>query len=149
MTEARFRTIVIALLVLNIFVISALAGAAFTWLTERATPANLLPLAAEHLPAPQRAAFQRALADARRAGRDIRLEAQQAKIDAASLIGQQTLDPAALNAALAKARQDDFAMREKIETRAVEFVATLPLEARRLLADGLIQRLAPKPSTTK
>lgn len=149
MTEGRFRTLVIALLVLNIFVICALAGAALTFVTERAPAPGQLPLAGEHLAAAQRTAFQRALNEARRAERPTRLDATQSRIDAASLIGQPTLDPVALKAALAKARQDDFEIRQKIEERAVDFVAALPIEDRRVLADGLMQRLAPKPAAAK
>jgi uncharacterized membrane protein len=147
MTEGRFRTLVIALLVLNIFVICALAGAALTFLTDRTPVAGQMPLAGEHLPAKQRTLFQRALNEARRAQRPTQLDGTQSKIDAASLIGQASLDPLALKAALAKARQDDFTVRQAIEDRAVDFVATLPLEDRQRLALGLMQRLAPKPAT--
>jgi uncharacterized membrane protein len=149
MSEVRFRTLVIALAVLNIFVISALAGAVFTLVTKAEPQPSLMPLAGERLPQTERQAFQRALGDARRAARETRIEGQQAKLDVASILGQPTLDQTALTAALAKARQDDFAMREKIETKAVEFVATLPLDDRRLLAQGLLARIAPKPPATK
>jgi uncharacterized membrane protein len=72
------------------------------------------------------------------------MDSQQAKFDAGTLIGQPTVDQAALKAALAKARAADLATREIIEERAVEFAATLPVEARRLLAEGIIQRITPK-----
>lgn len=149
MTERSFRIIVISLLVLNIFLIGALAGGGLTWVRSTQNKAESLPLAGEQLPSGQRAAFRQALNDARKADRPSILEAQQAKIDAASLLGQPNLDTAALSAALARARDADMALRERIEQRAVDFAATLSYDERRALAENLIRRNAPKPAATK
>ena len=147
MTEARFRTLVISLLTLNIFVLCALIGGGLTWLlAAQQTAPRLLPLAAEYLPTTQRNAFQRALAETRRTLKQTMLESHQAKVMAASLLEQPQLDQAALSSALEKARQTDIAVRAAVEQRAVEFAMTLPVEQRRLLAEGLLQRIAPKPS---
>lgn len=149
MTERGFRIFVLSLLVLNTFLIGALAGGGLTWIRSTQTRVETLPLAGEQLPAGQKKAFRQALNDARKAERPSVLEAQQAKIDAASLLGQPTLDTAALSAALARARDADIALRARVEQRAVDFAATLSYDERRALAEGLIRRSMPKPAATK
>ncbi|WP_286203024.1 periplasmic heavy metal sensor [Rhizobium lusitanum] len=94
-------------------------------------------------------AFRQALSDARKAERSSVLESQQAKIDAASLLGQPTLDTEALSAALARARNADMGLRAKLEQRAVDFAATLSYDERRALAESLIRRSVPKPAAAK
>lgn len=146
MSEGRFRTLVVILLALNVFLLCSVAGGAAVWLYQsRETQVKQLPLAAEFLPEKSRKAFEKVLSEAYRAQRQTSLEAKQARIDAAALIGKEPLDVAALKAALAKAREGDTATRGVVEERAIDFAATLPVAQRQLLAQGLMQRLAPKP----
>ncbi|NTG51374.1 periplasmic heavy metal sensor [Agrobacterium rhizogenes] len=149
MTERGFRIFALSLLVLNTFLIGALAGGGLTWISSTQTRVETLPLAGEQLPSGQKKAFRQALNDARKAERPSVLESQQAKIDAASLLGQPTLDAEALSAALARARNADIALRAKLEQRAVDFAATLSYDERRTLAESLIRRSVPKPAAAK
>ncbi|MGV1756900.1 periplasmic heavy metal sensor [Rhizobium sp. P44RR-XXIV] len=149
MTDRSFRILVISLLVLNTFLIGALAGGGLTWIRNSQPGAGLMPLGGEQLPSSQKKALRAALNEARRDERQTILEAQQAKIDAASLLGQPVLDTEALSAALARARNADVALRAKVEQRAVDFAATLSYDERRALAGSLIRRNMPKAAATK
>ncbi|GAC1043471.1 periplasmic heavy metal sensor [Rhizobium sp. No.120] len=150
MTDRSFRIVVIFLLVLNTFLVGALAGGGLTWIRKTQARGEMMPLAGEQLPSTQRKALRAALNEARKGERQTILEAQQAKIDAASLLGQPTLDTAALSAALARARDADIALRAKVEQRAVDFAATLSYDERRALAESLARRSMPKaPAATR
>lgn len=146
MSEGRFRTLVVILLAFNVFFLCLVAGGAAVWLYQlRETPVKQLPLAAEFLPEKSRKEFEKVLSQAYRAQHQTSLEAKQARIDAAALIGKPILDVAALKATLSRVREDDTATRGVVEDNAIDFVAKLPVEQRQLLAQGLMQRLAPKP----
>ncbi|MDR3496738.1 MAG: periplasmic heavy metal sensor [Ancalomicrobiaceae bacterium] len=149
MSERGFRWLVVSLLVLNVFLLGALLGGGVTWITSSAKPLARLPLAGELLPQKDRVELTKALAETRRAARDTVLEGRQAQIDAASLLGQPTLDPSALSTALERARNAELAVRAAVEQRAVEVAASLPLDARRRLAEGLLQRFVPRPPAAK
>ncbi|ACM38399.1 MULTISPECIES: periplasmic heavy metal sensor [Rhizobium/Agrobacterium group] len=148
MTEHGFKRLAIGLLVLNTFLICALAGAGFFYLYDTATiPPSRLPLAGEQLPSKLRGEFQKALNDARRDVRSTGLEARQARVEAAALMGKPELDGVALADALKRAREAEYAVRAATEQKAIDFVASLSVDERRRLADGLIQREAPRPAT--
>ncbi len=148
MTDQSFRRLVLGLLVVNTFLLTAVVGGGLFYLSgEKRQTAQRLPLAGEQLPGKQRQALQQALADARRAVRSTQLEARQARVEAAALMGKPDFDPAALSDALARARAAEMAVRAAVEARAVEFAATLSVDERRRLADGLIGREAPRPAT--
>lgn len=144
MTDRSFRIVVISLLVLNTFLIGALAGGGLTWIRKTQARAEMMPLAGEQLPSAQKKALRAALSEARKGERQTILDAQQAKIDAASILGQPKLDTAALSAALARARDADLALRTKVEQRAVDFAATLSYDERRALSESLVRRSMPK-----
>ncbi|CDN52225.1 periplasmic heavy metal sensor [Neorhizobium galegae] len=148
MTDIHFRRLVISLLALNTFLICALAGAGLVYLrTDPPAAVTRMPLAGEQLSKDDREAFQRAMNDARRTVRQTSLEARQARIEAAALMGEPELDAKALASALDRARRAEIAVRAATEDRAVEFAQGLPLEARRRLAEGLLAREAPRPAT--
>lgn len=148
MTDQSFRRLVLGLLVVNTFLLTAVVGGGLFYLSgEKRQTAQRLPLAGEQLPGKQRQALQQALADARRAVRSTQLEARQARVEAAALMGKPDFDPAALSDALARARAAEMAVRAAVEARAVEFASTLSVDERRRLADGLIGREAPRPAT--
>ncbi|WP_332304481.1 periplasmic heavy metal sensor [Rhizobium sp. GR12] len=148
MSDQNFRWIVVVLLVVNTFLVCAIAGAGFVYLkNDPAAVAARMPLAGEQLPKAEREAFRRSLSDARRTMRETSAEARQARIEAASLMGAETLDPEALSAALERARKAEYEVRAATELQAAEFARTLSLEARRRLAEGLLAREAPKPAT--
>lgn len=148
MTDQSFRRLVLGLLVVNTFLLTAVIGGGVYYLSgETRQTAQRLPLAGEQLAGKQRQALQQALAEARRAVRSTQLEARQARVEAAALMGKPDFDPAALSDALARARAAEMAVRAAVEARAVEFAATLSTDERRRLADGLIGREAPRPAT--
>lgn len=149
MTDRSFRIVIISLLVLNTFLIGALAGGGLTWIRKTQMRAGMMPLAGEQLPSSQRRALRAALSEARKNERETILEAQQAKVDAASILGQPALNAEALAAALARARNADFALRTKLEQRAVDFAATLSYDERRALAASLVRRIVPRAAATK
>ncbi|MBB3289402.1 MULTISPECIES: periplasmic heavy metal sensor [unclassified Rhizobium] len=149
MTDRSFRIVVISLLVLNTFLIGALAGGGLTWIRKTQARAGMMPLAGEQLPSVQKKALRAALNEARKDNRQAILEAQQAKVDAASILGQPMLDKEALLAALARARNADIGLRTKLEERAVDFAATLSYDERRALAESLVRRSASRAAATK
>ena len=146
MTERRFRTLAIVLLVLNIFLIGALAGG-ILWLRNGQPPAGrTLQIAGRQLPEAGRTAFQEVLRKARRASRDIIQSADTAREDAARILSQPVLDKTALMLALERTRNADLALRARIEEKAVDFAASLSIEDRGLLADGLSPRRKSDPA---
>lgn len=148
MTDQSFRRLVLGLLVVNTFLLTAVVGGGLFYLSgEKRQTAQRLPLAGEQLPGKERQALQQALAEARRAVRSTQLEARQARVEAAALMGKPEFDAAALSEALTRARTAEMAVRAAVEARAVEFAATLSVDERRRLADGLIGREAPRPAT--
>lgn len=150
MSEQGYRRLVIGLLGFNTFLIAAIFGGAIFYLYgDTRQPPSRLPLAGEQLPGKQRAEFQKVLADARRDVRSVSLEARQARVEAAALMGKPDLDAAALSDALKRAREAEFAVRAATEERAISFATGLSVDERRRLADGLIQREAPRPPATK
>lgn len=150
MIELSFRRIVVGLLALNTFLLAAvLGGAGFYLYGNTSQPPSRLPLAGEQLPTKERDAFQKALADARRELRPVQLEARQARVEAAALLGKPELDAKALSDALKHARDAEIAVRAAAEESAIRFASNLPLEQRRRLADALIGREAPKTLATK
>ena len=132
--------LVAASLVLNVFLIGAVAGGA-GWLLGRSNPGYSLESAGGRLPADDRKAFRQALREVRRESRQIILDGQQARREAANLLQQPTLDATALAAALERARNADVTVRTRLEQRIIEFAASSPLEDRRLLAEGLLRHI--------
>jgi uncharacterized membrane protein len=132
--------LVAASLVLNVFLIGALAGGA-GWLIGRSNPGYSLESAGGQLPGNDRKAFRRALREVRRESRAVILDGQQARRDAAGLLQQPTLDAKALAAALERARNADVTIRTRLEQRIVDFAASSSLEDRKLLADALLRHV--------
>jgi|GEM_PF-896962 uncharacterized membrane protein len=150
MTEQGYRRLVIGLLAFNTFLIAAIFGGGLFYLYgDTRQPPSRLPLAGEQLPGKQRGELQKALAEARRDVRSVSLEARQARVEAAALMGKPDLDAIALRDALKRAREAELAVRAATEERAISFATGLSLDERRRLADGLVQREAPRPPAAK
>ena len=132
--------LVAASLVLNVFLIGAVAGGA-GWLLGRSNPGYSLESAGGRLPAEDRKAFRQALRQVRLESRQIILDGQQARREAANLLQQPTLDTNALAAALERARNADVAVRARVEQRIIEFAASSPPEDRNLLAEALLRHV--------
>ncbi|RUW21822.1 MULTISPECIES: periplasmic heavy metal sensor [unclassified Mesorhizobium] len=129
-----------ASLVLNVFLIGALAGGA-GWLIGKSNPGYSLEAAGGRLPAADRKAFRQALREVRRESRAVILDGQQARREAANLLQQPTLDANALAAALERARTADATIRSRLEQRIVEFAASSSPQDRKLLADALLRQV--------
>ncbi|UVK43472.1 periplasmic heavy metal sensor [Mesorhizobium sp. AR07] len=139
------RNLVVASVVLNVFLAGALAGGA-VWLRSGKSQGYSLEAAGGRLPEQDRTVFRKALRDVRRDSRQVILDGQQARREAADLLQQPVLDTAALSAALERARNADVTVRARLEQRIVEFAAASSAEGRRVLAEGLARRTGPQPS---
>lgn len=151
MKERGLQLLLIASLLLNVFIVGALIGAAVVWQREARPPTvalaaqpTRLRLAAMSLSPPYRRQLRQHLAQTARALRPQVDEARAARLDAQRLLSAPTLDAAALRAALERARSADEAIRSRIEASLVDFAATLPQAERSALAQAL-QRPARRP----
>lgn len=131
----------IASVVLNVFLLGGLIGGAVWIYVHEPRPGGSLQSAVERLPQSDRTALQAALRTVRRDNRQIVLEGQQGRRDAAELLKQPTVDTVALSAALDRVRTADVALRAKLEQRIVEFATTSSAALRLLLAETLIAHL--------
>lgn len=144
MTGRALRIGLIISLVVNVFVIGGLAGAAIMWqrvetqrpLTGIGRPARLRE-AAQALSPPNRRALRQAVREAAQSLRPVAEQAREARREAGRLLVQPTFDRAALEAALARARTADIAIRTRLEATVVDAASRLPVEERAALADAL------------
>jgi len=133
-------------LVLNAFLVGGLAGGAYQWFAAQrmhvAAPAPHVALrfATEGLSAQRQAQFLEALRTARRDNREYAREGRMARREVLALLAAPQLDGAALDAALARTRAADTALRAAVENGVAGFAATLTPEERKVFADGLRER---------
>jgi uncharacterized membrane protein len=142
------RNLLIASVVANVFLAGALAGGAVWIRSGKPAQGYSLEAAGGRLPDQQRMLFRKALREVRRESRDIILDGQQARREAADLLQQPVLDTAALSAALERARNADVTVRTRLEQRIIEFAAAGSAEDRSVLAEGLARRSGTQPSAT-
>ncbi len=135
MSPRTLRILCAVSILLNLFLIGGGIGA-LTWLHTRPAVAGLRAAGGD-LPRDQRRVFRSALRDARLEMRPTALAGRQARADAAALLRAPTLDQAALNAALARIRAADVAIRTHVEERAVVVAGTFSPADRAILADGM------------
>lgn len=162
MTAKALRWALAASLVLNVFLVGGMAGAAYQWVahgrpemtvqdvpdrgaggapgTRAAAPPRGLKLAAEGLSAEQQQSFRRSLREARQEARPHAEAARQGRREVLALLAAPQLDRAALERALARTRQSDMALRLRVERGVVDFAQTLSPEDRATLAAGLARR---------
>lgn len=144
MTGRSLRILLLASLVLNMFLVGGITGAAIMWSrTETQRPLNgvgrpaRLRQASEALQPDNRRALRQAVRAAARSVRPQAERARAARIEARDLLTKPDFDRAAFETALARARADDIAIRTRLEQSVVGVVATLPVEERVVLAKGL------------
>ncbi|MDP9415223.1 MAG: periplasmic heavy metal sensor [Pseudomonadota bacterium] len=148
MTAKAFRTLLIISVMLNVFLVGVIAGGAFMWLrAERPAPTlaadmrgGRLRIAGAGLSPEYRRAFRAALRETRRESRPLILESRAGRQEAARLLSQPVVNRAAVEAALARARAADIALRARLEERVIGFAVALPAEQRKVLAEGLEPR---------
>lgn len=139
MSTRWVRGLVIASVVLNVFLAGAFVGGA-VWLRNAKTGVSL-ESAGRQLPDQDRKAFREALRQVRVQSRQIILDGQQARQQAADLLQQPVMDEAAVSAALERARNADATVRTRLEQAIVDFAANTPLENRSVLAQALLRHM--------
>jgi uncharacterized membrane protein len=139
MSTRWVRGLVIASVVLNVFLAGAFVGGA-VWLRNAKTGVSL-ESAGRQLPDQDRKAFREALRQVRVQSRQIILDGQQARQQAADLLQQPVIDKAAVSAALERARNADATVRTRLEQAIVDFAANTSLENRSVLAQALLRHM--------
>ncbi|MER9933653.1 MAG: periplasmic heavy metal sensor [Mesorhizobium sp.] len=139
MSTRWVRGLVIASVVLNVFLAGAFVGGA-VWLRNAKTGVSL-ESAGRQLPDQDRKAFREALRQVRVQSRQIILDGQQARQQAADLLQQPVMDEAAVSAALERARNADATVRTRLEQAIVDFAANTSLENRSVLAQALLRHM--------
>lgn len=146
MNSRALRILLIVSLVLNVFVIGGLGGAAIMWTRIEAQrplvgigrPARLRE-AARALSPPNRRMLRQTV---RVAAQSLRPQAEQARAarrEAGRLLVQPEFNRAAFEAALERARTADIAIRTRLEAAVVDAAAKLPVEERITLAEAMNQ----------
>jgi uncharacterized membrane protein len=149
MTTRALKAICIGSLVLNVFLVGAIAGGTYRWFTaERGLPPaakagaaapQALRFAAQDLSPDRQRQFVDALKQARRDARTLAQQAREGRRDVVRLVGAPQFDRKALDGALASTRDADRALRERIEMAVADFVATLTPAERATFARSLTQ----------
>lgn len=143
MTDRRLTLLLAASLLANVFAAGAVGGGLLMLSRQgggrlhAAAPHRPIIDAGATLPAADRARFAHLVRRTLRDDRDLSRIARESREAAASLFVQPQFDQSAVNAALQRARDADIELRLRLETAAVGFAATLPVDERALLADAL------------
>jgi uncharacterized membrane protein len=145
MNGRSWKIVLVASLVLNVFLLGAIAGGAYQWFAAHRANAPALALdqqralrvAAQPLSEEKQQAFVDGLKDARREGRQFAREGREGRREVLRLLAAPQLDRAALDAALARTRAADSSLRAKVEGSVADFAATLSPEERVEFADSL------------
>ena len=143
MTRQGLGVLLVASLLANVFAVGAIGGGLLVlsrqdyWHPHLRMPHRPLRMAGQGLPAPDRQRFHRAMRQVLQDNRDLPRTARASRLEAARLFVRPHFDRDAVNGALARARDADFALRTRLEGMAVDFAATLPAGERAVLARGL------------
>ncbi|HET9159628.1 MAG TPA: periplasmic heavy metal sensor [Caulobacteraceae bacterium] len=132
-------------LTLNVFIVGAAVGAfgaraRFTPMRPppaRAMVGNPVLRVADQLPPDVANAYRQRIRAELDASRPLQQEARSARQQASDTFAQDKFDKPAALAALAKARTNEVAAREKLETTIVDFAADLPQDQRQVLSRAL------------
>jgi uncharacterized membrane protein len=145
MNGRTWKVVLAVSLVLNVFLLGAIAGGAYQWFAAHranapalaAAQQRALRFAAQPLSAQQQQAFVDGLKEARREGRQFAREGREGRREVLRLLAAPQLDRPALDAALARTRAADSALRARVEGSVADFAATLTPEERVEFADSL------------
>jgi uncharacterized membrane protein len=138
-----FTILLAASLLVNVFAAGAIGGGLLMlarpgiWRSVTAAAPRPIRVAGESLPPPDRGRFRQAMQQVIKDNRDLPRTARESRQAAAELFVRPHFDEAAVSAALDRARNADVQLRVRLEAAAVDFAATLPLEERILLVQGL------------
>ena len=153
--ERSFGTWALASVALNLFLVGGIAGGAWRWWSghaeaERAAPVvqlapgasapaapRALRFAADGLAPARRQAFRVGLREVRRQSADLVQASRDGRLETARLMAAPSFDRAAAEAALARTRAADIALRERVEGHVLAFAATLSPAERATFVQGL------------
>ncbi|MFP3563449.1 periplasmic heavy metal sensor [Paraburkholderia sp. SIMBA_030] len=143
MNGRSWKFVLVASLVLNVFLLGAIVGGAYQWFAAHSVTGTVLAqqhalrFAAETLSAERQKAFVDGLKNARRDGRQFARDGREGRREVLRLLAAPQLDRPALDAALARTREADSALRAKVEGSVADFAATLSPEERARFAESL------------
>lgn len=146
MSGRGWKALIVGSVLLNVFLLGAIAGGAWRWFAAQGThevqPAQrtALRFAADDLSPERQAQFIEALKAARREGKAYAREGRDDRREVLDLLAAPQLDRTALDDALARTRTADSALRAQVESGIADFAATLTPEERVKFAEGLRQR---------
>ena len=146
-TPGRTSRLVVVSLVLNVFLLGTVIGGAYRWATSRSgqtanetwQPQGLRAAAAELSDGRQRQ-LRVALQQTRQANRPLIIGARDGRLDVLHALQARPFDAAALDAALARTRTADVALRAQLEQAVVKFAADLNADERATLIVAMEQR---------
>lgn len=144
----RLKAFLVLSLLLNIFLVGGLGGGLYEWFAhhkpdEAAQPHGMRAAMLE-LPQPKRHQLRQLLRLTRVDSQPLIIEGRDARAEVAKQLHALTLDQAALDAALAKARDADVALRAKVDKTLADFAGTLTPDERMKLAAAMEHRPAAK-----
>lgn len=148
MNSRSWKALIAGSLLLNVFLLGAIAGGAWRWFAAQDEHVSLhaptapaqrtaLRFATDELSPARRQQFLDTLKAARRDAREPAREGREGRREVLSLLAAPQLDREALDAALARTREADSALRAQVESRIADYAATLTPEERAKFADGL------------
>jgi uncharacterized membrane protein len=141
MTGRALKTALAASVVLNLFAVGGLLGAAAALLGGghggRAAQVRPILKVAADLPSTDRARFHQVMRSVVNEALPLQRAGRENRILAAGLFERPDFDAAAISEALKRAREADFAFRVKLEDAVIAFAASLPASERSAFARGL------------
>ena len=139
----RLKTVLIVSLVLNIFLLGAIAGGTYRWVAKQKAEVVAqqrgLRFAAAELPQARRDQLREALRQTRRDSLPLIINARAGRLDVVQALAAPQFDRAALDAALARTREADMAVRARVEATVADFANALTRDERLKLVDALQQ----------
>jgi len=149
MSGRAWKMLLVGSLVLNVFLIGGMAGAAYQYFiahggktvaTAQQQQPRALRFAADELSQARQKEFVEALKTSRRDARPYAREAREDRLEVLRLLAAPQLDRGALDMALKRTREADIALRSRVEQGVADFAATLTPEERVKFAEGLRER---------
>ncbi|CAD6545409.1 hypothetical protein LMG27952_04305 [Paraburkholderia hiiakae] len=146
MNGRSWKTLLVGSVLLNVFLLGAIAGGAWRWFAVRGEPQVqpaqrvALRFATEELSAQRQQQFEQALKSSRREGRQYARDGRDGRREVLDLLAAPQLDRNAIDTALTRTRTADSALRAQVESGVVDFAATLTPEERVKFVEGLEKR---------
>jgi uncharacterized membrane protein len=142
LSTTRLKTILIVSLVLNVFLLGTIAGGTYRWVAKQKADVVAqqrgLRFAAAELPQARRDQLREALRQTRRDSLPL-INARSGRLDVVQALAAPQFDRDALDAALARTREADMAVRARVEATVADFANTLTPDERLKLVDALQQ----------